>query len=220
MQRTPEPELMTEEEQARAYAHADFREPHSRLAALLLERCGTLPASGAALDLGCGPGDISIRIARALPGWSIDGVDGSAAMLRHGREAVRTAGLEARVRLVEAYLPGGEAPRPSYDLVFSNALLHHLADPQVIWQAARRWAKPGAPIVVTDLLRPASREEAARVVETHSGGEPEVLRRDFFNSLLAAYRLDEVRAQLERAGLAHFAVEACSDRHLIVFGRA
>ena len=76
MQRTPEPELMDDEAQALAYAQGDFEEPHSRVVALLRERLADLPAGGAALDLGCGPADISLRFARAFPGWTVDGVDG------------------------------------------------------------------------------------------------------------------------------------------------
>ena len=50
----------------------------------------------------------------------------------------------------------------------------------------------------------------------YSRDEPEVLRRDFYNSLLAAYRPEEVREQLDRAGLKRLRVEAVSDRHWLV----
>jgi hypothetical protein len=70
-----------------------------------------------------------------------------------------------------------------------------------------------------DLMRPNSRESAEALVEEHAAGEPEILRRDFFNSLLAAFRPEEVREQIKAAGLHSFAVEAVSDRHLIAFGR-
>ena len=72
---------------------------------------------------------------------------------------------------------------------------------------------------VMDLMRPQSEDEARQMVEIYSADEPEVLRKDFFFSLRAAYRPDEVSAQLEQVGLAHLNVEAVSDRHLIVHGR-
>ena len=53
---------------------------------------------------------------------------------------------------------------------------------------------------------------------TGCGGEPELLKRDFFASLCAAYTLAEVRSQLAAADLAHFALEATSDRHWITWG--
>ena len=83
MNRIPEPELMTAEDQAQAYAEADFDEPHRQLVRHFVATYPQLPALGQALDLGCGPGDVTIRLARALPQWTIDAVDGSAAMLRH-----------------------------------------------------------------------------------------------------------------------------------------
>jgi ubiquinone/menaquinone biosynthesis C-methylase UbiE len=210
---------METEAQARAYAEADFEEPHSRFLRLLRELLPDLAEAGTALDLGCGPGDISLRFARAFPSWTVHGLDGSAAMLNLGREAVVRAGLQDRVSLVQAYLPGGEAPRDRYDLVFSNSLLHHLADPAALWACVRRWASEGTPVFVMDLMRPESREGAERLVDCYADGEPDILRRDLLNSLLAAYRLAEVKTQLVEAGLGHLRQRAASDRHLIVWGR-
>ena len=81
MDRIPEPELMTGAEQVEAYAGANFEQPHQRLIELLHERFSTLPASGTALDLGCGPGDIACRFALTFPGWHVHGLDGSLPML-------------------------------------------------------------------------------------------------------------------------------------------
>jgi SAM-dependent methyltransferase len=220
MERIPEPELMLDPAQARAYAEADFAEPHDRFVALLRERLPRLPDAGAALDLGCGPADVTLRFARAFPGWTVDGLDGSPAMLALGRDAVAAAGLGHRVALYEAHLPNGALPRPRYDLVLSNSLLHHLADPAVLWRAIAALATGGAAGFVMDLLRPPSPKEAHALAERHVAGAPAVLRRDFLASLHAAWRDDEVRVQLAAAGLARFAVEVISDRHWIAWGAA
>jgi cyclopropane fatty-acyl-phospholipid synthase-like methyltransferase len=219
MDRVPEPERMDDDAQARAYAEADFEEPHSRFIELLRASFPDLPSGGTALDLGCGPADIALRFARSFPGWCVDGVDAAPAMLRYGREAVEAAGFQDRVNLLEAHLPQGSALRQHYDLVFSNSLLHHLASPEVLWACVRRWAPEGAPVFAVDLERPESREQARELVEQYAAGEPELLRRDFFRSLLAAYRVDEVKQQLAEAGLAKLAVSRIGDRHLMVRGR-
>lgn len=219
MQRVLEPELMEDNAQARAYAEADFEEPHALVVRLLLDRLGALPAAGVALDLGCGPADITLRVARALPGWRVDGVDGAPAMLRYGERALARAGLGDRVRLVLGRLPEERLPEPAYDLVFSNSLLHHLPEPRLLWEAIRRHARRGAPVFVMDLMRPESPEAAAELVERYSGDEPAVLKRDFHNSLCAALRPYELRASLAAAGL-ELRVEPVSDRHLIAWGRA
>lgn len=218
MERIPEPELMEGDAQARAYAEADFEEPHSRFIELLRTAHPDLVGRGAALDLGCGPGDITLRFARAFPEWTVDGVDGSPAMLRLGREAVARAGFEGRVTLRQARLPDQPPPRAHYDLILSNALLHHLNDPLALWQYVRRFAPDGTPVFVMDLLRPRSRAQAEQMVTQYAADEPAILQHDFLHSLLAAYRVDEVERQLAEAGLGGLAVAPIGDRHLIVFG--
>lgn len=209
---------MDDDLQAHAYAEADFETPHRYCLKLLQEHL-TLAQRGTALDLGCGPGDITLRFARAFPGWHVDGVDGSAAMLHYGHQAVHKANLQNRVQLVQAYLPKGDAPSDRYGCIFSNSLLHHLIDPAVLWQSIHRWADEKAGIFIMDLMRPDDRETAHNMMETYTTGEPEVLRQDFFNSLLAAYNLNEVREQLVQADLEALQVKAVSDRHLMVWGQ-
>lgn len=218
MERVPEPELMDDQTQAAAYAGADFEAPHQALIAALFEHFPDLPETGTALDLGCGPADITRRFAEARPGWTVHGIDGSAEMLAFGRQMIEARGLGDRVVLSLVRLPEGRPPRETYDLVFSNSLLHHLHDPSVLWSAVRQYTRPGARVFIMDLMRPESTDAAEAMVERYSGGEPAVLRRDFFASLCAAFTVDEVRAQLAAAGLA-LAVEPISDRHLVVWGR-
>ena len=216
--RTPEPELMNEAEQALAYAQADFSEPHNRFISLFREVFADYPVTGAVLDLGCGPADVILRFARAHPDCQIDGIDGAAAMLALGRSQVEAAGHSHRIRLIEGYLPGAELPLPRYDTIISNSLLHHLADPGVLWQSISRYGSPGAAVFVMDLRRPDNQQDLDALVRQHAAGEPEVLQRDFRLSLHAAYRPEEIRQQLQQAGLDGLTVSAIGDRHLIVYG--
>lgn len=221
MKRIPEPELMDDEAQARAYAEADFEEPNSHFAALYDEFIGRLPEGAAVLDLGCGPGDITLRIAAAHPQIEIHGLDGSAAMLAFGHAALaQQPELRERVSFIEGLVPDALLPRARYDAVISNSLLHHLHEPETLWRMIQARARPGAPVLVMDLMRPADEATAQALVAQYAANEPEVLRRDFYNSLLAAFELDEVRQQLELAGLARLEVKPVSDRHLLISGRA
>ena len=217
MKRVLEPELMVDPEQAQAYAAADFATVNQGF----VDRFRALfPgfARGHVVDLGCGPADIPIRLCHALPGVAVTGVDGSEAMLAPGRGAVGAAGLASRIRLLCARLPGIERPARGYDAIVSNSLVHHLPEPAVLWGEIARLGASGAPVLVTDLYRPESAERAREIVETYSAEEPEVLKRDFFHSLCAAFTLPEVRAQMAEAGLDGFRVEMISDRHWAAWG--
>jgi trans-aconitate methyltransferase len=202
--------------QARAYAEADFSEPHEAFVRYFRER---FPAHAPrrVLDLGCGPADVTARFACAFPEAEILAVDGAAAMLALARERLERAGCAQRVTLRLGRLPGF-ALAERFDTILSNSLLHHLADPMALWESVRRHARPAAAVFVMDLVRPASRAAAERLVAEHAAGEPEILRRDFLASLLAAYRPDEVAAQLRQVRL-DLAVETVSDRHMVIYGR-
>ena len=218
MQRIPEPELMDEAEQARAYAMADFAEPNERVVEYFETEFPDL-RTGAVLDLGCGPGDIVMRLATRRVGLTVHGIDGSAAMLRFASESLHESPeLGGRVQFIEGRLPGATLPLPGYDAVISNSLLHHLHDPDVFWRAVREAGVPGAAVLVMDLFRPGSQAAAQAIVDQYAADEPAVLRQDFFASLCAAFEPDEVRAQVRAHGLDDLSVRTVSDRHLLITG--
>jgi SAM-dependent methyltransferase len=219
LERRPEPELMDDPEQARAYAQADFAQAHDEIIGHFSRVFPGHRLGGLALDLGCGPADITVRFARRHPGCLIEALDGAPAMLAHAQRRIVAEGLGWRIRLRQAVLPDPELPAGAYQAILSNSLLHHLHDPLVLWSSIAQAAAPRAHVFVADLRRPGSNEAVRDLVQRYAEGEPEVLRRDFHNSLLAAFTPQEVCEQLVICGMAHLVVETITDRHLIVYGR-
>jgi cyclopropane fatty-acyl-phospholipid synthase-like methyltransferase len=218
--RYPEPELMEDDAQTDAYAAADLSELQQAMVTYFAERCGGLSSGGRLLDLGCGAADMTIRFASAWRGITALGVDGSDSFLRRAHAAIRAAGVEDRVRVERRYLPDTALETREFDAVIANSVLHHLADPAALWRTAVRCAKPGAPVMVMDLRRPATLADAQSLVDRHAADAAPVLRQDFFNSLRAAYRADEIRLQLDGAGLRDFQIEELGDLHVRVWGVA
>lgn len=219
MQRIMEPELMESPAQAEAYARADFEAPHRRFVELFAEKFPGRSVRGCVLDLGCGPGDVTLRFAAAHPHCIVHGIDGSAAMLAAAPIChERHPGLRERVRLFHGFLPEVTLPRTAYDAVICNSLLHHLPDPMVLWRSIARFAAPRAPVFVVDLRRPPTEAEARRLTDLHTQGEPEVLRHDFYNSLLASFEPGEIRNQLDACGLGNLEIGLPSDRHVVIWG--
>ncbi|MBI4374641.1 MAG: class I SAM-dependent methyltransferase [Deltaproteobacteria bacterium] len=217
MERIPEPEIMDEAEQVRAYAEANFEEPHSQIIANIRKFLPAEKIKGSALDLGCGPGDIVLRLLKAFPEINLTAIDGSKNMLLYAENAARRERLSERVRFVQALIPHLSLDRTFYDFIFSNSLLHHLHNPNVLWETIKRYSRKGTQLFIGDLIRPESTGAARKIVETYSANEPEVLRQDFYNSLLAAFTLEEVKDQLRETKLS-LTTQTTSDRHMVVFG--
>lgn len=215
MQRILEPELMDDERQSVAYARADFGASNQSFVDGLMRDFPRRLRS--AVDIGCGPCDVDIRLARAAPDLAITAVDGSAPMIALAADAVRAAGLERRIELVCARVPTATLGDHAFDAVLSKDLLHHLPDPTVLWNEAARLGRPGAVVYVMDLVRPPSPEAARRIVGTAAGSEDPILQADFYNSLCAAFTVDEVRGQLADAGL-DLRVTLAGERHLLASG--
>jgi len=215
MERILEPEIMEDAEQALAYAKADFSTSNQWFVDHLL--ADAAKNLGNVLDIGCGPADVPVRLARAHPAVRITAIDGSSAMLALAQKAVAAAGLQKRISTVQGYIPGLPFDEHSFDAVLSKDLLHHLPDPMVLWSEARRLGRRGAAVYVMDLFRPASPDAARTIVETVAGKEAPILKDDFYNSLCAAFTVEEVRSQIKLAGLALDVIQI-SDRHMLIRG--
>lgn len=216
MKRVPEKEVMDDPEGALAYARADFSGVNQAFVGAFLA-AHPAAARGTVADLGCGPADIPIRLAQAAPACRITAVDASEPMLALARAALAKTDVGGRVALLGGYLPGLPLPPAAFDAVVSNSLLHQLPDPLAFWGEVKRLVRPGGAVFVVDLFRPASEAEARRIVEGAAADADPVLKEDFYNSLLAAFSLEEVAVQLADAGLP-LAPKQTSERHLTVTG--
>ena len=217
MKRHPESrQLMDDVAQARAYAESDFTVSHNRFIDLFATAHPEFDG-GRVLDIGCGNGDPTLRFIQRFPESAMIGIDGSAPMLELARKAVDEAGLSHRIWFKKMMVNELNYALGPFDALISNSLLHHLDDPMELWRAARL-VKPGGAIFVMDLTRPPSRRAARTLVGEHKE-DPKLMRRDFYVSLRAAFRPEEVRLQLDLAGLNDLHVEVVSNRHMAIHGK-
>lgn len=202
MERVLEPELMNDPEQVAAYAGRDLDSAYRLFVQYFQKYFPALVPDGAILDLGCGPAGIPLRFAQLFPNCQIHGVDGAPLMLAYGRQAAQREGLEQQVQLFHGILPDRlNIPRRRYEVIISNGFLHHLADPMILWDAVRDYSQPNAAILVIDLLRPTSEQQSRVVVDKYLPDAPLLLRQDMMRSLGAAFTLDEIASQLQKANL-------------------
>lgn len=225
--RVLEPEVMDSREEAVAYDAMDHREVNQRFVDDLLAAIDATPrllrigeAACRALDLGTGTALIPILLAQrwqATTGPSeplqITAVDLAPAMLEVARANVAAAGLQQVIALELADAKALDEHRGSFDVVMSNSIVHHIAEPGHVLAAARRLVRPGGLLFFRDLLRPADRLSLERLVDTYAADADAYQREMFANSLHAALTLDEVRALVEPIGCPANTVQVTSDRH-------
>ena len=216
MKRIIEPELMSDKEQAAAYANANFEEPHNHFVELLSLSMGeNFPEFGNVIDLGTGAADIAIRFASNYPCFEVDAIDGSCAMIAEGKKAIDKVRLNDRINLIHSSIQDITLAEKEYAIVFSNSLLHHLHDPMVLWKLIEN-AKGNPLVFIMDLMRPKNIQKIDELVHEYAGNEPEILQKDFKNSLKAAFTPEEVVLQLQDIGLDGLKVTVVSDRHIVV----
>ena len=230
LKRIAEPELMDEDEEVGAYADAAaeaYLEAIDRSFVDHVERLfepasGGRSVSGAVLDIGCGPGQIPIMLARRWPALRITGLDAGPAMIRRARNDAAAAGVDIDFRVFRLG-PQGERRLPfddaSFDLVTCNSTLHHLEDPLGLMDEMARVVKPEGAVLLRDLARPPIAPAYplhVRIFGRHYSGE---MRRLYEMSILAAYtmgelrallassRLDDGRARAFNRGLTHLGIE-------------
>jgi len=217
MERVLEPEVMDDPDQVLAYAGADFEQENQGFVDQFFTLYPDLE-NPHIVDLGCGPGDIPIRVARRHSTCRVTGIDASRPMIAYAEQAVQKAGFHDRIQFLCNRFQDVNLSSPA-DAMISNSLVHHVPNPLRFWYCLKTLLKPGAPILVMDLLRPESPEAAQTIVDEQAASEPERLRQDFYHSLLAAFTEDEVAAQLAELNLSRLMVDVADDRHWIVYGQ-
>lgn len=220
LQRIPEQELMSDQDQVVAYANADFSVAHQTIVSKLQSVLPTRFFPKTVLDLGSGPGDMSSRLFSLFPSAYFTFLDGSEAMLQVCQGHFQSKGYfagENRMLFVHQRVQEW-IPESPYDLVFSNSVLHHLKDPYEFWAALQRSLHADTFFFIADLIRPNSRQDLDKLVQQYTQGESKQLVLDFENSLFAAHRLEEVEDMLRKTRLwSRCHLEVISDRHWVCY---
>jgi SAM-dependent methyltransferase len=102
------------------------------------------------LDVGCGPGVVSVRLAQDRPRRSVTAIDSSEPLLDRVRRRATDAGMGDRVVTLvgdlDHALPGTEAA----DLVWASMVLHHVTDPGATLERLRDRLVPGGVLVMVE----------------------------------------------------------------------
>lgn len=102
------------------------------------------------LDVGCGPGTITLDLARLVAPGRVVGVDSSAEVLDMARHYLDDAGLDnVELRMAQAEALPFEAR--SFDVVHTHQLLQHVGDPVAAIAEMRRVCAPGGLVAAREV---------------------------------------------------------------------
>lgn len=101
------------------------------------------------LDVGCGPGTITVDLARRVAPGAVLGIDVSEAPLAEARELAARDGVPVEFRVGDVYAL--DAPDGTYDVVHAHQVLQHLTDPVAALREMARVCRPGGLLAVRDV---------------------------------------------------------------------
>jgi ubiquinone/menaquinone biosynthesis C-methylase UbiE len=108
-----------------------------------------LDAGARILDVGCGPGTISLDLARLVPQGTVVGMDRSAAVVSEAVEAASTSGVpNIDFTVGDVYSLAYEDA--TFDVVHAHQVLQHLSDPVAALREMGRVCRPGGIVAARD----------------------------------------------------------------------
>jgi SAM-dependent methyltransferase len=106
-----------------------------------------LPADAHVLDVGCGPGTITVDLAARVPDGQVTGIDAAPDVLALARQEAEG---QANVRFETGDVYRLGFADGTFDVVHAHQVLQHLSDPVAALAEMRRVCRPGGLIAARD----------------------------------------------------------------------
>jgi len=229
MERIPEPELMEKKEQVISYDEADFSEGEinliNQINHYLLRKNISLGKKDLIVDLGCGPGNISEKLAIKWPNTEVVGIDGSKEMIlraNHNKEISTNQEKLKNLRYICSDIKDIKSNNfllnRDISLLVSNSLIHHITHLEDFFKTIRSLSSDFTLNFHKDLKRPLDQKSALELKAQCETKYNEILTNDYYASLRASYSFKELKNFTLENDLTSLDVFEDGDNYLIVYG--
>ena len=143
------------------------------------------------LDLGCGPGYITIALAKARPDWKITAVDYSQYMIEF---AIKSAEIsKVNIKFINSKAEDVNLESNQFDLIISHYSFSEFEDAKKVLINIVNSVKNKAYFEMVDVLRPKSRLYMNIITKLSSFFYGEKFNQQYIDSLKGAYSLEELK---------------------------
>jgi len=108
------------------------------------------------LDIGCGPGSLTVLAARHYPGAQVVGADFTAAMLREADRRTAADAVRPRLRLARASALALPFRDGAFDVAMSAFVVRNLPSLPDAFRELRRTLAPGGTLLTLEITEPAN----------------------------------------------------------------
>ena len=228
MERVPEPELMEEKEQVISYDEADFSEGEvnliNQINHYLFRKNISLGEKDLIVDLGCGPGNISEKLAIKWPNTEVVGIDGSKEMILRAEYNKNISANQKLKNLryicsdIKEIKSNNFLFKKEISLLVSNSLIHHITNLEDFFNTIRSLSNTNTVNFHKDLKRPLDEKSALELKAQCSTKYNEILTNDYYASLRASYTFKELKNFTLENDLSSLDVFEEGDNYIIVYG--
>jgi ubiquinone/menaquinone biosynthesis C-methylase UbiE len=165
------------------------------------------PGGSRILDIGTGSGLMAIELLKALKSeaW-ITGIDISEDMLSIAHQNAQKAGLDSKIDFKVSSAAAMPFSDGSFDIVVSNASLHHWIDPQAVFREIKRVTVKGGFCFMRDNMRLSPIFNPLISLISRIKGMNEGQHDLWIKAIQAGYTVPELKALLKKTGLQNYKV--------------
>jgi len=229
MERIPEPELMEKKDQVLSYDEADFSGGEvnliNQINYYLLRKNISLGEKDLIVDLGCGPGNISEKLAIKWPNTEVVGIDGSKEMILRAEYNKSISSNQKKLKNlsyicsdIKDIKSNNFLLKKRISLLVSNSLIHHITNLEDFFNTIRSLSSKSTVNFHKDLKRPLDEKSALELKAQCSTKYNEILTNDYYASLRASYTFKELKNFTLENDLSSLDVFEEGDNYLIVYG--